>query len=180
MRGDSFGLAPDGVWLVELAALVDPALVVQAIAHVLHVPEQPSCTPLEVLQQHLASRRLLLIMDNCEHVVEQCAVLTEQLLLHCRGLRILATSREPLHIPGEHNYLVSPLALPESHEMNPALILSTPAAALFVARIQTRNMPTPVTEGSTLAAIAQICRQLDGHTTGIGVSRATGQQHVAT
>ena len=91
----------DGVWLVELAPLSDPDLVPQAAASALGVPEASDRSPTEDLVEHLKGLRTLLVLDNCEHLIEGCADLTDTLLRTCPDLRILATSREPLRVAGE-------------------------------------------------------------------------------
>lgn len=159
----------DGVWIVELAPLAEPALVAQAIAHIFRLPEQSGRSTLELLQEHLAKQQLLLILDNCEHLIEVCAEIAEQLLLHCWQLHILATSREPLRIPGECVTPVVPLTLPEPNELQSVQILTTTAAQLFVARMDaaiairtTPVAPANQIDSTDATAIAQICRQLDG------------------
>src|SRR5437764_6275350 len=92
---------PDGLWLAELAALADPLLVPAAVATPFGVQEGPGRPLLDTLTAYLQPRPLLLILDNCEHLVDACARLAEHLLGCCPSLRILATSREPLHIGGE-------------------------------------------------------------------------------
>ena len=159
VRGGSADIAPDGVWLVELAALAEPTLVAPAIARAFRLHEQPGRSALEQLQDHLADTQLLLILDNCEHLVDGCATVAEQLLLRCWRLRIFATSRELLRVPGEWAYPVAPLALPALSETRPAQVLAAPAAQLFVARMDAGRAPT---EAAGIVAIAQICRQLDG------------------
>ena len=104
---------PDGVWLVELAPLADPALVPQAVAAALGVREAPGVALPEGLVAALRERALLLVLDNCEHLLDACAALAARLLAACPGLRVLATSREPLQIPGERQHPVPPLAVPE-------------------------------------------------------------------
>ncbi len=114
----------DGVWFVELAACAGPSenpalsamLVAQAIARLFKRPEQASHAVLDSVQEYLADKQLLLILDNCEHVVAACAELSERLLQHCWQLHILATSREELRIPGETIYPVLPLTLPSPNE----------------------------------------------------------------
>ena len=106
------GSFPGGVWLVELAALADPALVPRAVAGVLGVPEQPGQPLPAALATSLRSRRLLLELDNCEHLVGAVATLAETLLHACPGLTILATSREPLAIEGEVPRRVPSLSVP--------------------------------------------------------------------
>lgn len=102
----------DGVWLVELAALADPQLVPGAVATTLGVQEQPGRPLFGALSDYLRSKRLLLVLDNCEHLVDACARLAEGLLRACPELRILATSRQALGIGGETIWLVPSLSLP--------------------------------------------------------------------
>ena len=108
-----------GVWLIDFAPLVDPVLVVQVAATVLGVREQPARTLSETLADHLRHRQVLLIFDNCEHLVAACAQLVTTLLQTCPDLRILATSREPLGVTGEVAWIVPPLSLPGT---NPGMI----------------------------------------------------------
>src|SRR3712207_4003409 len=91
----------DGVWMVELASLADPSLVPQAVASSLDVREQPGRSLIETLSDYLGSKKVLLVLDNCEHLIEACAELAEALLRSCPELRVLATSREALGITGE-------------------------------------------------------------------------------
>ena len=91
----------DGVWLVELASLADPSLVPQAVASTVGAREQAGRSLIETLSDHLRTRKLLLVLDNCEHLIEACATLVEALLRSCPKLRFLATSREALGIVGE-------------------------------------------------------------------------------
>jgi len=95
------GSFKDGVWLVSLAPLVDPQLVPHAVASVLGVRGRPDRAVLDAVVAHLARRQALLVLDNCEHVVKVCAEVAYTLLQGCPGLRLLATSRERLHISGE-------------------------------------------------------------------------------
>jgi predicted ATPase/class 3 adenylate cyclase len=104
---------PDGVWFVELAALADPALVPDAVAAVVGVREEPGRPLTETLAENLRDRRVLLILDNCEHLIGACATLANTLLRHATQLRILATSREVLGVVGEVVWPVPPLGLPE-------------------------------------------------------------------
>jgi predicted ATPase len=91
----------EGVWLVDLAPLADPCLVPQAVASVLGAREQPGRPLTQTLSDYLGSKNVLLVLDNCEHLIEACAELAEALLHSCAGLRVLATSREALGITGE-------------------------------------------------------------------------------
>src|SRR5436190_1201588 len=105
----------DGVWLVELAALADPGLVAQETAVVLGMQLRSQDDAGAALARLIGERRLLLLLDNCEHLIGACARLAEELLRACSGLAILATSREPLHIGGEVTVRVPSLALPDPH-----------------------------------------------------------------
>src|SRR5206468_9680395 len=95
------GSRRDGVWLVELAAVSEPALVIQAVADVFDVREQQANPHVDLVVDYLAGRQVLLVLDNCEHLVEACAEVAQALLSSCPDLKILATSRQPLRIPGE-------------------------------------------------------------------------------
>jgi predicted ATPase len=106
----------DGVWFSGLAPLADAALVPQATATALGIRKQPGRPILETIQEVVAHRRLLLVLDNCEHLVEACAQLADTLLRACPGLTILATSREPLKIAGETTLPVPPLSVPAPAE----------------------------------------------------------------
>ena len=152
---------PDGVWLVELAALQpsghDRAGVTRAIAGALGVREQPE-EPLTVtLAAFLAPRHLLLLLDNCEHLLAPCAALTAILLAACPQLHLLATSREGLGVPGEMLFAVPSLSVPPL-DVQPEALELYDAAVLFLARA-TRVTEPPATAA---AAIARICARLDG------------------
>jgi predicted ATPase len=110
----------DGVWLVELAPLSDPDLVPQAVASVLGVRETPGTTLVDDLVAHLEPRNVLLILDNCEHIIDTCASFAAALLRRCPDLRVMATSREALGIAGETLLAVPPLSLPDPHHLQAA------------------------------------------------------------
>ncbi len=150
---------PDGVWLVELAGLGDPALVPAATASALGLTLPSQRPPLEGLSAQLVASRALLVVDNCEHLVAACALLAEHLLAACPDLRILATSREPLRVPGEVTWRVPSLALPDSAE--PAQLASCESIRLFCERA--RDVAPAFALGpDNAAAIAEICLRLDG------------------
>ncbi|GAB7103167.1 hypothetical protein JCM4814A_14810 [Streptomyces phaeofaciens JCM 4814] len=107
--GGSAGRFADGVRLVELSALHDPELVPATLAGVLDLPEQPGTSPLDAVVEHLRERHMLLVLDTCEHLVDACAMLCDILLREARGLVVLATSRQPLDVPGEHCVPIAPL-----------------------------------------------------------------------
>ena len=110
----------DGAWLVELAALAEPSLVLQAVAAALGVREQAGQTLTQTLTDFLRPKRLLLVLDNCEHLVKACATLVAILLRACPQIKVLATSREPLGIGGELTYRVPSLTLPDPKRKNDA------------------------------------------------------------
>lgn len=161
MQSGAAGSFTDGVWLVELASLSEGSLVAQTIVRQLSLPETSSRDALEQLRDYLAAKQLLLILDNCEHLADACATLADYLLQRCWHLHILATSREELRVPGEVNYAVLPLALPEPMERQPQRMLASPAARLFIERMR-KTEPALQPDQEDAATIAHICRQLDG------------------
>ncbi|HLZ25716.1 MAG TPA: LuxR C-terminal-related transcriptional regulator [Chloroflexota bacterium] len=153
---------PDGVWLAELAPLVDPMLLAGVVAASVGIKEQPGRRIRDTLIDELQTRSLLLVLDNCEHLVTACAALADELLRSCLGLRILATSREPLRIPGERAWRVPPLPAPDAHALFDADALArNPAVQLFVERAQAVQSSLTLT-AETGPAIAGICARLDG------------------
>jgi predicted ATPase/Flp pilus assembly protein TadD len=153
---------PDGVWLVELAALTDPALVPQKTASALGLTEERGRSPVETLEDALRNRSLLLLLDNCEHLVGACAELAEALLRACPDVKILATSREALGVEGETLWQVPPLSTPDDGPLPPLKLLRQfEAVALFIERARSSNPEFTLTRGNA-QAVVQICRQLDG------------------
>jgi len=152
----------DGVWQVELAPLVDPSLVPQAVASTLGLRDQPGRSPTEALSHHLESRNVMLVLDNCEHLVEACATLAEALLRYCPQLRVLATSREALGITGEVAWPVPPLSLPDLRRLPDIESLpSYESARLFMERAAAVRPAFALTEHNA-PAVAHICYRLDG------------------
>ena len=153
----------DGVWLVEMAPLSDPALLPQAVAAVLGVGEGGGERALaETLTDTLRPKSLLLVWDNCEHLVDACAHLAETLLRACPGLRLLATSREALEIGGEAVLPVPPLALPpDAQNATAEALANCDSVRLFVERA-TAVQPTFHLGAGNIAAVAQVCARLDG------------------
>ena len=152
----------DGVWLVELAALADPALVPQTVAQVLGVKEEAGQPIQRTLAEALKPKRLLLILDNCEHLISACASLAADLLRSCPGLHILASSREPLNVVGEQTYRVPSLSLPDPRRARTVESLSQyEAVRLFIERAQAVQ-PTFTVTDQNAPAVGQVCFQLDG------------------
>ncbi len=153
---------PDGVWFVELAPISDARLVPQAVATVLGVREEPGRSILDALLQHVRDRSLLLVLDNCEHVIDACATLVHQLLQASAGLSILASSRERFNIAGETVHHVPPLAVPTPDSKPSADAAgASEAVRLFVERARGTQPAFALNDRNT-GAVVEICRRLDG------------------
>jgi predicted ATPase/DNA-binding SARP family transcriptional activator/DNA-binding CsgD family transcriptional regulator len=162
MAGDLIGAYPDGVWMVALAPLSEPGLVAQEVAGALGVTERPGELLADVLVDFLGDKDMLLVLDNCEHLIEAAARLAEYLLHSCPRLRVLATSREPLGITGEVVWQVDPLSLPDRD--GPAIVeglMRSEAVRLFVDRARLR-LPDFELTGKNAGAVARVCRKLEG------------------
>jgi predicted ATPase/class 3 adenylate cyclase len=153
---------PEGVWLVELAPLADPGLVPQAVASVLGLREEPGRSLTATLTDALRARSLLLVLDNCEHLLSACAQLVESLLHACPQLRVLASSREGLGIGGEQTYPVPSLSLPDPQRL-PALdeLQEYEAVRLFAERAGL-SQPRFAVTAANAPSVVQVCRRLDG------------------
>jgi predicted ATPase/DNA-binding CsgD family transcriptional regulator/transcriptional regulator with XRE-family HTH domain len=149
----------DGVWLAELAPVRDPALVPAVVVAALGVREQPGLPAAKALARVLARRQLLLVLDNCEHVIGAVARLSAGLLAACDDVRVLATSREPMRAAGEARYRLGPLALPDPDEAADAA--GCEAVALFADRAYHMDAHFALT-GENTAAVARLVRRLDG------------------
>ena len=152
---------PDGLWFIEFAPLSDAALLPRAIVNTLGLLEQANRPSQEILTDFLKDKNALLILDNCEHVIQACAQLTETLLRTCPDLHILVTSREALAIPGEIIHLVPPLALPEADEATIEGLTRYEAIWLFMERARTA-LPGFTVTPEQVSVIVNICRRLDG------------------
>jgi len=152
----------DGVCFVDLAPLSEPVQVPRAAVAALGIKEQPGQMHLQTLLAYLSRRRLVLMLDNCEHLVDACARFAEGLLWACPGLTVLATSRERLRVSGETAWPVNPLALPPAdwpERVEP--VADYDAVRLFIDRA-TLNAPSFTVSAASIGIAAQICRQLDG------------------
>ena len=139
----------DGVWWVDLAAIADPVVVSLTVARTLGLPDQPGRSPLETVQRFIGDRKILLLLDNCEHLLDACGDVITRLLNICPQLTILTTSREPISVSGEITWRV------------PSLSMQDEAVALFTDRAQ-RARPTFRAIGDDTELLADICRRLDG------------------
>lgn len=137
----------DGVWLVELAPVSDTVLVPRAVAAVLGIREKPAHLLIDTLGEVLRDRQLLLILDNCEHLIQACAELAYTLLRHCPELKVLATSREKLGVPGEITWQLPPLAVsPQADAERSAEPPHSEAERLFIERAHAAQPGFRVTE----------------------------------
>ncbi|MBV9577293.1 MAG: tetratricopeptide repeat protein [Chloroflexi bacterium] len=146
-----------GAVFVDLSSLADPQLMTTAVAAALGIREQPDMPLLDLVSLNLSSRRVLLLLDNCEHLVQACAMLTQHLLRKCPHLQILATSRERLDVPGEHLQPVQPLTLPDLFTNS----TNCEAVRLFVDRARLVQAEFQLSDENS-SAVLEICRQLDG------------------
>ncbi|HEX3722035.1 MAG TPA: BTAD domain-containing putative transcriptional regulator, partial [Nitrolancea sp.] len=150
----------DGVWLVRLAGVIDPVLVPQACLDALSIEAEAHWAPVETLVRSLHDAELLLVLDNCEHLIAVCAELAETLLHSCPRVRILATSRETLRLPGERPWAVPSLPVPHS-PVDLLIAAKNDAVCLFLDRLGLYQPDTQLTP-ENVDAICTICRRLDG------------------
>ena len=144
-----FGRFPEGVWYADLAPVTDAEVVPVAVARALGLPDQPGRSTMDTLTRFVADRRILVVLDNCEHLLDACADLVVALLGSCAGLTLLATSREAIGVAGEVGWRV------------PSLSLNDEAIALFTDRVR-HVRPDFAVSDDNAAAVAEICRRLDG------------------
>jgi predicted ATPase/class 3 adenylate cyclase len=162
VAAESLEQFPDGAWFVELASLADPGLVPQTVATVLQVKEVPGKAIAHTLSERLRDKRLLLLLDNCEHVLDECAKLASALARQCPDVRILATSREALGISGEQTYRVPSLALPDRRQTQTPQTLSLyESVQLFIDRALLVRADFAITIQNA-RALASLCCHLDG------------------
>ena len=162
VAGDLVDTYSDGVWLVELAPLSEEELVPKAVAEALEVAERPGEPLADTLTEVLGTRELLLVVDNCEHLLDATARLADSLLDSCPHVRILATSREALGVEGEVRWPVPPLSAPEpQRSLTVEELERSESARLFLARARNRDPSFAFTPGST-RAVAEVCSKLEG------------------
>ncbi len=162
IAADELDQFPEGAWLIELASLTDPGMVARTVADVLGVPESPGQDVAKGVAGAIGSKAMLLILDNCEHLIEACAKFADVLLRACPRLKVLATSREALGIAGESTFRVPPLTLPDlkAHQ-TPATLSQFEAVRLFIDRAVQAESTFTVTNESA-PALASLCCRLDG------------------
>ncbi len=152
---------PDGTWLVELAAVSRPESVPDAVVTALGVQPRQELSVTQRLVEYLRPLHPLLVLDNCEHVAGPAARLVQAIATACRGVTILATSREPLQVDGERVYPVRPLEVPPAEASTPDAVGAVPAVRLLVERA-TAASPDFVLDSTNAATVAELCRRLDG------------------
>ena len=153
---------PDGVWLVELGALSDPDLIPKQVAVAMGVQEQANRPIAATLLEVTSSKEVLLVLDNCEHLIEGVAVLADELLRSCAGVRLLATSREPLGVSGETVWTLQPMPVPSVDiDPEPDRLGATESIRLFIDRARLADREFSLSKDNA-AACAEICRRLDG------------------
>jgi len=153
---------PGGVWMLELAPVTDPELAAQVLATTLGVREEAGRTLLATVIDHLRTKRALLVLDNCEHLIDACARLAEALLQACPHVKILASSREPLGLTGEVVFRVPPLSVPDSRHLPPLeRFADYEAIRLFVDRAVAAKPDFVLTEANA-PVTAKVCERLDG------------------
>ncbi len=162
MVADLVPAYPDGIWLVEFAALADPRLLPHSVAHVLGLKEQPDKALTQTITEYLAPRHLLLILDNAEHLLEACARFADTVLRKCAKVGVLVTSRERLGIAGELTYRVPPLSMSCTEQrVTAGRISECESVRLLVERVQLQLPHFVVTEQNA-PALGSICRRLEG------------------
>ena len=153
---------PDGVWFISLESIADEDLLPQTVASFLNIPEPPDKSLISAIKNEVENKSLLLILDNCEHLLDACAQLAEALLKTCPNLKILATSRDLLRLRGEAIYHVPPLTLPRSYDAQMINeIVNSESIQLFAQRA-TLILPNFEVSQANLPTLIQICNRLDG------------------
>jgi predicted ATPase/DNA-binding CsgD family transcriptional regulator len=152
---------PDGVWLVQLAPVQDPLLVSEAVFRALGVQDQSARWSVSVLSDYLAGKRMLLVLDNCEHLLDACAVLAGTLLKNCPHLQLLATSRQALGVAGEVRMPVPPMPVPAGEAVPVEQVLASEAVWLFSERAAA-VLPGFAVDAGNAGPVVQLCRRLDG------------------
>ena len=173
VAGDMASWFPDGACWVDLQGVSEPGLVTPALGAALDVQERPEQALVDTLAEQLRVRHLLVVLDNCEHLVEACAELVGELSSACPQLHVLATSRLPLVVEGEATFEVAGLPVPDSDASSASMVAAADAARLFEVRARQVAADFRIDDDNA-AAVAEICRHLDG-----GAGTATNARGVA-
>lgn len=160
IAADQLSEFKDGVWLIELARLANPTYVVSTIASTFHLREGHGMSLMNIITDYLRGKQLLLVLDNCEHLVEACAQISDHLLHNCPNLKIIASSREALGISGESVYRVPSLSLPQA-DQDLGNLMNYEATRLFTERALRANPQFTLTKDNA-HHVTQICSRLDG------------------
>ena len=160
IAADVMDAYPDGVWFIDLAPVRDRALVPNEVAQALGIPEESGRSLIQTLSAHLRDRKLLIVLDNCEHLVSACAGIASALLRAVPDVRMLATSREALRVPGEQIYPVHPFGVPD-RKADVAALARCDAVRLFVERARAQRPTFELTERDA-AGIAELCARVEG------------------
>ena len=160
VAAEQLALFPDGVWFLDLSPLTDGALVAAEAARVLDVAEEPGRPMLATLSAHLKAKRALLILDNCEHLIKPSADLAHAIVKNAPNVRMIASSREPLHVPGEKTYPILPLPVPD-RLASLEVLRATPSVQLFVERAQAHKAAFELNEREA-PAVAELVARLEG------------------
>ncbi len=160
VAAEQLALYPDGVWFLDLSPLTDGALVAAEAARVLDVAEEPGRPMLATLSAHLKTKRALLILDNCEHLIKPSADLAHAIVKNAPNVRMISSSREPLHVPGEKTYPILPLPVPD-RLASLEVLRATPSVQLFVERAQAHKPAFELNEREA-PAVAELVARLEG------------------
>ncbi|HKJ39303.1 MAG TPA: BTAD domain-containing putative transcriptional regulator, partial [Anaerolineales bacterium] len=152
---------PDGIWFISLDSLSDPDLVPQTVASVFDIQETPDRSIVEILTNVLREKTALLILDNCEHLLDACSELTTTLLTNCSNIKILATSREVLHVTGEAAYQMPSLSMPKQEEVSLETLTQYESVRLFSERAALA-LPSFTLTNENVPTVISICRKVDG------------------
>jgi predicted ATPase/class 3 adenylate cyclase len=152
---------PDGVWFVEFASLSEPSTVAPTIAETLSIPANPKETPTQTISRVIGSQTMMLIFDNCEHLLDEASRVADSLLKSCPNLHILATSREALGIDGERTYRVPSMQIPETRGADADSVRQSESVQLFMDRARLSDPEFDIDDESA-APLASICSRLDG------------------
>ncbi len=166
----------DGAWLVELAGVTDDSLVANAVAQALAVQLTSDRAPLQTLSDELAEKQLLIVLDNCEHLLDGCAAVADQLLSSCPGVSILATSRERIGIPAEVVWRIPSMGVPAPGKDDIAELVDYDATRLFIERASHTFFGFSL-DSDSASAVAEICRRLDGIPLAIELAAAPRRLH---